>query len=342
MGELMKFVRIVIVILVIIEIFIVILYFQKKARQAHPVATATSTSTVVFSPSPESSTPVALTTQSPMTSIVPAPTSSPTRPLTLASPEEPQDSLKVGSFAKGLNHFKHMDYDKAITDFNEIAAKNPKNLWAHYYLFRSYVEIEDKAFFKGSNAYKEAKTVLQLSPDAEMVKNINDYMDTVKEREALAAGTASPSPLATANASPIAETPSAPPSLGPSTGVPIITAKDAELHLERGKNYDRIGNSNFAIAEYSNAIKINPRLTEAYISRGSLYETKGELGSAAGDYSKAIEQRPADAKNYYRRGKVYKNLKDNEKAKADLIKVKELDPSMADKVDAMLKDLQGP
>jgi tetratricopeptide (TPR) repeat protein len=335
----MKFLRIVIVVLVIIEIFIVILYFQKKARQSHPVPTASSVATVAVTPAPsETSSPV-MSTSSPEISPSQAPSSTPTRPHVFASPEEPGDSLKVGTFAKGLKHFNNMDYDKAIECFKEIAAKNPKNLWAHYYLFRSYVEIEDKAFFKDSNAFREAKTVLLLAPDPQMVRNINDYMETVKDREAQLAGTGTPSPTISPTAVPTAQA-SAPPSLGTSTGVPTITARDAELHYERGKNYDKMGNSNFALAEYSSAIKINPRLTEAYISRGSLYEIKGELGSAINDYSKVIELKPDDAKNFYRRGKTYKNIKDFEKAKADLTKVKELDPSMSDKIDSLLKEME--
>jgi len=351
----MGFIKALLLLLSALLIVVVYFYFQyekKPALNNSPSSTATSAaepSETLFQPS----SPMLMTSEpsaSPSSSAVPAP--APT-----SSPEVTVEDH--GAFTKGIDHFNRMDYDKAILCFKEVTEKNPRNIFAHYQLFLCYVQTEPEAWTRSSNAYKQAKQILTLRPDLKMKKQVETYLKDVAERESTVvepvAVTASPSPKisgapggspATSPASTAAPTPvetpatAVPPQLGLNSGVPTVSSKDADIHYERARNYDKIGNFRFAVAEYTAAIKLNSRHFDAYVGRGSLYESKGEYGNAVGDYTKAISLKPQDGKNYYRRAMLYKQMQDKERAKADLQKTKEIDPAMSDKVDLILKELE--
>lgn len=89
---------------------------------------------------------------------------------------------------------------------------------------------------------------------------------------------------------------------------------------------DANGNS---IADYSNAIKLNPNHADAYYERGDFYYEMDEYGKAVADYSKTIELNPSHAEAYYSRGCAYDEIGEYDKAIADYNKTIELDPNHA-------------
>ncbi len=351
----MGFIKTLIVVLLTLLLVVIYFYFRydkKPASNTSPSATSTVVTEIPETPLPSSSTwtqpsssPPAGTPVSEVT-----PTSAPG-----SSPNLTGEDRDV--FSKGMEHFNKMDYEKAIVCFKEVTQKNPKNIAAHYQLFLCYVQSEPDAWSRKSGTYRQAKQIMALGPDSKMKMQIETYFKDVASRESnvvepasvipspssSASGNPSGSPSVSATATPTAlqtETFNTPPPLGLNTGVPTVSSKDADVHYERARNYDKIGNFRFAVAEYTAALKLNPRHFDAYVSRGSLYESKGEYGNAAGDYTKAISLKPQDAKNYYRRAMLYKLMQDREKAKADLLKAKEIEPAMSDKVDLILKELE--
>ena len=50
-----------------------------------------------------------------------------------------------------------------------------------------------------------------------------------------------------------------------------------------------------AIADFSKAVQLNPKLTEAYIDRGIIYESKHDLDRALADFRAAIQLDPENA-----------------------------------------------
>lgn len=365
----MNLVRAIFIFLVIIGLGILGYYFYldngSKKKSTSPSDTnlntpITNQTTAVPSeiPSPEITLSPSVTesispSPSPSSSVLPSPSATPspsTTPSALPSPSitvsqkniiKKLDPKSLENLNKGIKHYNSMDYEKGIICFNEVVKINPDDAMAHYYLFLSYAQIEANAWSRKSEAYKEATYVLKLNPDKKIQENVNSYFEDVKNREELAKPSQYPvlsSPIPSTTSSPGSE-PVAPPDLNSSSDVPIITSKDADAHFENARNYDKQGNYNYAVAEYSNAIKINPKHTEAYISRGSLYETKGDYKTAISDFSKAIDIKPNNAISYYRRGKAYKNISDKDKAKTDLLKAKELDPSLAEQIDQILKEI---
>jgi tetratricopeptide (TPR) repeat protein len=81
----------------------------------------------------------------------------------------------------------------------------------------------------------------------------------------------------------------------------------AEAYLQRGDLYSEIRDYESAIADYTQAIRLNPDYAEAYNNRGYTFamEGKGGMAKAIADYSKAIQLRPDYAYAYNNRGVVY-------------------------------------
>ena len=82
---------------------------------------------------------------------------------------------------------------------------------------------------------------------------------------------------------------------------PLDTAK---AYLSRGDQHSAIKDYDHAIADYSQAIRLNPDYAEAYNNRGLAYSLTGktEMANAIADYSQAIKLRPTYAYAYNNRG----------------------------------------
>lgn len=60
-----------------------------------------------------------------------------------------------------------------------------------------------------------------------------------------------------------------------------------------------------AVADYEQALKINPNYMYAYYNRGNVREELGDFDGAVADYTKVIEMDPDYAKAYGNRGLAY-------------------------------------
>ena len=87
------------------------------------------------------------------------------------------------------------------------------------------------------------------------------------------------------------------------------TSQNAEQLFYQGLEADQQGDYDKAIKCYSEAIELNPKLTEAYYNRGNVYNEKGVYDQAIADYSKAIELDPKLTVAYVNRGNAYNDKK---------------------------------
>ena len=85
----------------------------------------------------------------------------------------------------------------------------------------------------------------------------------------------------------------------------------------RGRAYGPKGEPDKAIADFSEAIRLDQANTEAYYNRGWVYGAKGDLDSAITDYDKAIQFDKYLANAYYGRGLACQKKGDKSKAEAD-------------------------
>jgi tetratricopeptide (TPR) repeat protein len=91
----------------------------------------------------------------------------------------------------------------------------------------------------------------------------------------------------------------------------------AWIFIGRGSAYSSEGDYDSAVADYDQAIQLNPNDTAGYINRGNAYVGKGDRDRAIADYNKAIELDSKFGGAYYNRGLVYADKGDFDRAIAD-------------------------
>jgi len=97
--------------------------------------------------------------------------------------------------------------------------------------------------------------------------------------------------------------------------------------FNRGLEFSRKGEYDKAIAAYTEAIRLNPRNSDAYVNRGVVYAKKRDYDKAIADYNEAIRLSPTDADAYNNRGTAYHRKGDYEKSIADITEAIRLKPS---------------
>ncbi|MFM9161191.1 MAG: tetratricopeptide repeat protein, partial [Dolichospermum sp.] len=88
-------------------------------------------------------------------------------------------------------------------------------------------------------------------------------------------------------------------------------------HNSSGGTNFLLGRYKVAIAEYTQAIKIDPNYAEAYYNRGKSREKLGDYEGAIVDYTQVIKIDPNYIDAYFMRGDIRSKLGDNEGAIAD-------------------------
>ena len=113
-------------------------------------------------------------------------------------------------------------------------------------------------------------------------------------------------------------------------------------YYNRGNAYLSEGDLDRAIADYDQAIALDPEDAKAYFHRGLAYARKGDLDRAIADYDQAIVLDPQYADAYFNRGVDYADKGDFDRAIADLERALELglDPSTKQNAEEFLEELR--
>ena len=86
----------------------------------------------------------------------------------------------------------------------------------------------------------------------------------------------------------------------------------------RGVAYREKGDTDRAIADYTEAIRLDPKHAEAHVNRGQAYSLKREgTDRAIADFTEAIRLDPKLAHAYFSRGLAYEKLADFARARSD-------------------------
>jgi tetratricopeptide (TPR) repeat protein len=102
---------------------------------------------------------------------------------------------------------------------------------------------------------------------------------------------------------------------------------NAATYRERGNAYSDKGDYDRAIADYNQAIRLDPNFTLAYTNRGVVYHYKKDYDRAIADYNQAIRLDPNYATAYSNRGATYDGKGDYDRALADYNQSIRLDPN---------------
>jgi lipoprotein NlpI len=92
----------------------------------------------------------------------------------------------------------------------------------------------------------------------------------------------------------------------------------ATRYYYRGNAYQQKGDTDNAIADYSQAISNDPKLSEPYNNRGKIYADKRDYDNAIADFSLAISTGQKNVLAYFNRGIAYCNKRDYARAIDDL------------------------
>jgi lipoprotein NlpI len=108
-----------------------------------------------------------------------------------------------------------------------------------------------------------------------------------------------------------------------------VNRSEAAAYLNRGNVYLSKSDFEHAIADFNEAIRLDPKSAWAYAERGNLYKNKGDFDRALADLNEAIKFNPDYALAYFARGDLYKSKGDIARAMTDMNNVLRLDPNYA-------------
>src|SRR5438067_481060 len=97
----------------------------------------------------------------------------------------------------------------------------------------------------------------------------------------------------------------------------------------RGRAYRAAGDFDRAIADYSEAIRIDQNYVLAFYSRGIAYFNKGDNDRAIADYTEALRLTPRDIMALQNRGHAYQAQRDYDRAIADYAEAIRIAPKFA-------------
>src|SRR4029077_11704670 len=100
----------------------------------------------------------------------------------------------------------------------------------------------------------------------------------------------------------------------------------AWAYCNRGNAHHDKGDTDRAITDYNEAIRLDPKFAFAYNNRGSAYHDKGDTDRAITDYNEAIRLDPKLAFAYNNRGSAYHDKGDPDRAITDYNEAIRLDP----------------
>ena len=89
------------------------------------------------------------------------------------------------------------------------------------------------------------------------------------------------------------------------TTEPSSSLNRSLVYFYRGLTYLFKGDSDHALADLNQAIKLQPTFAEAYVNRGVIYIAKGDYSHALADSNQAIQLKPDLALAYNNRGVIY-------------------------------------
>jgi tetratricopeptide (TPR) repeat protein len=105
-----------------------------------------------------------------------------------------------------------------------------------------------------------------------------------------------------------------------------LNPNDPDAYSYRGLIRDKLYDYEGALADHTQAITLNPQYSNAYVSRGNARAALHDYEGALADYTQAITLDPKHVNAYYNRGTTRGQLHDYEGALPDLTQALTLDP----------------
>jgi Tfp pilus assembly protein PilF len=111
--------------------------------------------------------------------------------------------------------------------------------------------------------------------------------------------------------------------------------RDAVSHVNRAFEYFQKGDYARSIADYTEALALDPGRHDAHQGRAWAYLKAGEAERALADAERALQIKPDEARSYDTRGHIMEALGKREEAIADFRRALALEPRMRGSRDAL-------
>lgn len=108
-----------------------------------------------------------------------------------------------------------------------------------------------------------------------------------------------------------------------------INRNTAAAYLNRGNVYLNKSDPDRALADFNEAVRLDPKSAWAFAARGGLYANKGDVERALADLGEAIKLDPSYALAHFARGDLYRRQGDLARAMEDMNETLKLDPNYA-------------
>jgi tetratricopeptide (TPR) repeat protein len=131
----------------------------------------------------------------------------------------------------------------------------------------------------------------------------------------------------------------------------LLTALAVSVYGQTADDFIKSGNAAYkqkdykkAIADFTEAIRLNPNSTIGYVSRGQIYEwkklTKEDLDKAIADYTQSIQLDPNHFNSYIYRARVYYEKSEYKLVREDVNKTLQINSNNQEvkDLDAKLKE----
>lgn len=109
---------------------------------------------------------------------------------------------------------------------------------------------------------------------------------------------------------------------------PLQGPRSAADYLKRARQHYGKNQLDLALADYTEAIRLDPKDFVPYRNRAVVHNRKGDYQKAVADCTEALRLNPKDPYAYLWRGRSYAKLGESAKAQADLREAGRLDPSL--------------
>jgi tetratricopeptide (TPR) repeat protein len=248
------------------------------------------------------------------------------------APAEGKDWVDI-IFARGLAYKHKLNLDRAIADYSEAIRLNPARIEFYEYRYDAYFGKKDYA-----HAFADIDKVIAAYPSAARYYRYrasiwrsmgNAARAEMDRRKAEELGAAVQVQLKKASSCMERRDLDADRQIGVCTealAAPEQTAEQkANSYKMRGLAYLQKGEADSAIADFSEAIRLNPKAASCYAHRGNIYQLRKDYDHAIADYSQAIALNPDRYPDFYSdRARAFLAQGDTERAKADQRRAEEL------------------
>ena len=112
----------------------------------------------------------------------------------------------------------------------------------------------------------------------------------------------------------------------------VINPQSTSAYTNRGNTKRLIGDYAGSIADHDRAIAIDPQFADAYNNRGNTKDNRGDHKDAVADYDQAIAINPQYATAYCNRGDTKRKMDDHAGAIADLDRAIAIDSQLAEHI----------